>query len=66
MVALAVEHIGKEANRWVEQYYLGLDLVAQTEYATSPEDCEQVIGAVAKLPRSTGGEHWLRQRRFPE
>ncbi len=30
--ATAVEHIGKEANRWEERFYLGLNLEAQTEY----------------------------------
>jgi hypothetical protein len=49
--ATAVEHIGKEANRWEEQYYLGLDLDAQTEYGTSPKDCERVIDAVTQAAK---------------
>ena len=36
IVATAVEHIGKEANRWEKQLYLGLDLEAQTEYGSAP------------------------------
>jgi hypothetical protein len=35
IVAAAVEHMGKEANRWEEQYYLGLDLETHTVYGTS-------------------------------
>jgi hypothetical protein len=35
--AAAVEHIGKEANRWEEQLCLGLDLEAETEYGLLPE-----------------------------
>ncbi|MDP9440315.1 MAG: helix-turn-helix transcriptional regulator, partial [Actinomycetota bacterium] len=35
VLATAPEHIGKEANRWEEQYHLGLDAAAQTEYGLS-------------------------------
>jgi hypothetical protein len=48
IVATAVEHLGKEANRWEEQYYLMLELNAQTEYGTSPEDCQRSMNAVAQ------------------
>jgi hypothetical protein len=54
VVATTVEHIGKEANRWEEQYYLGLSLDAQTEYGTSPEDCERAIDAVAQAAKKYG------------
>jgi predicted XRE-type DNA-binding protein len=30
--AISIDHIGKEANRWEEQYYLGLDLDMQIKY----------------------------------
>ena len=53
-VATAVEHIGKEANRWEEQYHLGLSLDAQTEYGASPEDCERAIDAVAQAAKKYG------------
>jgi hypothetical protein len=43
IIATAVEHIGKETNRWEEQLYLGLDLEAQTEYGTAPYDHEQIL-----------------------
>jgi hypothetical protein len=41
--ATAVEHIGKEANRWEEQFILGLDLDAQTEYGTAPGNRERIL-----------------------
>jgi hypothetical protein len=37
------EHIGKEANRWEEQFHVGLDCDAQTEYGIGPEDTERVL-----------------------
>jgi DNA-binding phage protein len=36
-----VRHIGKEANRWEEQFFLGLDPEAQIEYDGGPEATEQ-------------------------
>jgi hypothetical protein len=35
--AIAIEHIGKEADRWEEQFYLGLDGDAQIEYGTAAD-----------------------------
>jgi hypothetical protein len=46
IVATAVEYIGKEANRWEEQFYLGMDLEAQTEYGISPEDAERILDSL--------------------
>jgi len=46
IVATAVEHFGKDANKWDEQHYLASVLDDRTEYGTSPEGCEQVIDAV--------------------
>lgn len=33
-----MNHIGKEANRWEEQFYLGQDPEAQISYGMSPDD----------------------------
>jgi hypothetical protein len=33
---LRVEYIGKESNRWEEQYYLGLDEGAEIAYGSNP------------------------------
>ena len=35
VVALQILHIGKEANKWEEQYFLGEDEEAEIEYGTS-------------------------------
>jgi hypothetical protein len=35
-----VRHIGKEANRWEEQHFLGLDEDAQPDYGVAPDDME--------------------------
>ena len=43
---LAVEHIGKEANRWEEQFYVGLHREAQTEYGIAPEDVERTLSSL--------------------
>jgi transcriptional regulator with XRE-family HTH domain len=42
LLVTGVEQIGKEANRWEEQFHLGEDLEAQTVYGASPEDQEQL------------------------
>jgi hypothetical protein len=50
--AIAINCIGKEANRWEEQYYLGLDIDAQIDYGMCPEGSGQfqsVVESVARL-----------------
>lgn len=46
----AVRYIGKEANKWEEQYFLGADSEAQIEYGITPEDkahrLETVLDAI--------------------
>jgi hypothetical protein len=45
---ITVNFIGKEANRWEEQYHFGLDLDAQIEYGSAP-------GGRAQLRELIGG-----------
>jgi hypothetical protein len=61
--AVGVRHIGKEANRWEEQFHLGYDPEAQIEYDGGPEALEQVRGRICqaaaifgqrKLARASG------------
>jgi hypothetical protein len=52
--ATAVEHIGKEANRWEEQLYLGLDLEAQTEYGIAPGDHERILEILLRAGQKFG------------
>jgi len=46
IISTAVEHIGREVNRWEKQFFLGLDLEAQTEYGIAPEDSEWVLNTL--------------------
>ena len=49
--ATGVRHIGKEANRWEEQYFLGPDAEAQPDYGVAPGDLEirlMILRATAK------------------
>jgi hypothetical protein len=42
----SVRYIGKEANRWEEQFYVGLDPEAQIEYDSGSEAIEQIRGRI--------------------
>jgi hypothetical protein len=33
----------RPANRWEEQFYVGLDHEAQTDYGLAPEDAERIL-----------------------
>lgn len=46
IMAVAVQLIGKEANRWEEQFYLGGDPEAQSEYGILPADRERMLTAI--------------------
>jgi len=43
-----VRYIGKEANRWEEQFYLGYDPETQIEYDGGPEVIELAAPRFAK------------------
>jgi hypothetical protein len=49
--AIAIHYIGKEANRWEEQYYLGLNSDAQIDYGMFPEASGQLQAAVKSVAR---------------
>ena len=52
--ATALEHIGKEANRLEEQFYLGQASGAQTEYGLSPEGRERVLETARQVADTHG------------
>ncbi len=54
IVATAIEYIGKEANRWEEQFYLGAEPEAQTEYGTAPENHERILGVITRAVEKFG------------
>jgi len=46
IVVTGINHIGKEANRWEEQHYLGADPEAQIEYGVDPAGAESALHAI--------------------
>ncbi len=54
VLATAPEHIGKEANRWEEQFHLGLDAAAQTEYGPSPQGRDRSLQALVQAGKRFG------------
>lgn len=51
---LSVEHIGKEANRWEEQFHVGLDPTAQIGYGIAPEDHTSLSQDLKRLAKQVG------------
>lgn len=49
-----VRYIGKEANRWEEQFYAGLDPKAQIEYNGGPEAIEQARARITQAVAQFG------------
>jgi hypothetical protein len=48
---VSVRNIGKEANRWEEQYFLGLDEDEQIDYGMGSEDVEKLFAMLrAQIP----------------
>ncbi len=54
ILVVAIEHIGKEANRWEEQLYLGENPEAQIEYGIAPENKELLRGSALVRCRPFG------------
>jgi DNA-binding phage protein len=48
---VAVEYIGKEANRWEEQFYLGELTEAQIDYGMSAPERRRVVNLVARAAK---------------
>ena len=42
----SIQHIGKEANKWEEQFFTGHNPDAQIEYGICPEQKIEMLGAV--------------------
>jgi hypothetical protein len=53
VVALQILHIGKEANRWEEQYFLGPDDEAEIEYGVGPT-ADDLDAGLRELCRQVG------------
>ena len=52
--AVAVEYIGKEANRWEEQFFLGEIPEAQIEYGRSPTSQRAILKVIKRAGRKFG------------
>lgn len=52
--AVAVHHIGEEANRWEEQFHVGLDLDAQIEYGVEPGGAVQFLATLREAADAFG------------
>lgn len=69
--AVGVRLIGKEANRWEEQFFTGIDEEAQPDYGEPPADPSATQAALRRLADSYGvaaiarkaGVTWLRAAR---
>jgi hypothetical protein len=49
IVVHSIQYIGKEANKWEEQYYTGLDLDSQVVYGSCAETLDAVVQAIKKF-----------------
>ena len=59
--ATAVHHIGKEANRWEEQFYLGFDEEEQIEYGVAPEESKKAFEALKTNIQKAGQREIARE-----
>ena len=63
--ATGVNLIGKEANRWEEQYFLGLDDEAQPDYGAPPADLETKIAKLRAVTKAHGAPALARKADVP-
>ena len=54
--AMAVRNIGKEANEWEEQFYLGFDEDEQIDYGLAPVGSKRLLGALRAEVQAAGGQ----------
>jgi hypothetical protein len=59
--ATEVHHIGKEANHWEEQFYLGFDEEEQIEYGAAPNESKKIFEALRKNIKKTGQREVARE-----
>ena len=59
--ATAIHHIGKEANRWEEQFYLGFDEDEQIEYGVTPEESKKFLGNLQTRIEAAGQRNISRE-----
>jgi hypothetical protein len=63
---IAIRHIGKEANRWEEQFYLGADEGAEIDYGPNPEDAARLFESLKKDAKRLGQRTLARKIGIPQ
>jgi hypothetical protein len=63
--AIGFEYIGKEANRWEEQFYLGEDPEAQVLYGSSDEDRDRQLEVLSEAAKRYGQRALARVTKQP-
>ena len=61
VVVNLIRHIGKEANRWEEQFYLGADEEAQIDYGLAPEEIKKTLSGLRAEVRQAGQRRVARE-----
>ena len=62
--ATAVVYIGKEANLWEEQSYVGYDTEAEITYGTTPEDRRRLLRSVKEAADTHSQRALARRPRY--
>ena len=57
--AASIRNIGKEANEWEEQFYLGFDEDEQIDYGFAPKGSKEFLRQLSAEVRAVGGQRWL-------
>lgn len=55
----AIRNIGKEANEWEPQFYLGFDEDEQIDYGIAPNGSKRLFGTLKAEVRAFGGQRRL-------
>lgn len=64
IIVNGIHHIGKEADKWEEQYFMGLNSDAQLEYGSCPKLREEQLEAVLRGIETHGAEKMARQAKL--
>jgi len=56
IIVKAIHHIGKEANKWEEQFFTGFNPNAQIEYGISPERKNEILETVLQAIATYGAK----------
>ena len=59
--ATVFHHIGKEANRWEEQFYLGVDESQQIDYGLAPGDSKKLFFELRNEAKTAGQRNIARE-----